>query len=437
MAELHQDILEDGIKAGFSTVEAFGETATGQEYECFPGESSSLHSTETRRINVRAFWETGDPVGFSLSNPDAQAIKSAFNIVYSTNLPGEKPNFRDKLPKEVKQVSPSIYDDSFQSIDIHSFNELIDKINEIIISPAFQGLKLKRIHLSKCLKKIYIANTNNLQAKYIKTNFSLVLHALQKNNRIVVKENRVFFQQLDPYKIISRAFNLLNSITETSLPLSKHKNIFLLLAPEASVFILREFSHYFKVSVDKEITSFQYPAMLNIIDNPFMDGQTGSVPFDDEGTQGQEKYLIRKGVFNQVITDIASAFKTGSVSTGNGFRSERTPVPTVRFSNLYINPTVLSLNNLMTDAGEGILVSLLKLKQVDKDGYVFSAYGYRFENDDILEPVHFYIQTTFKSYFLKILKISKEIKYFSSAYNIGSPYILVEGTPKHDTMLQV
>ena len=88
----------------------------------------------------------------------------------------------------------------------------------------------------------------------------------------------------------------------------------------------------------------------------------------------------------------------------------------------------------MSDAGEGILVSLLKLKYVDKKGPLFSAYGYRFKNDELLEPVHFYFNTTFQSYFLKILKISREIKFFYSAFNIGSPYILTEARRQRDSL---
>ena len=210
------------------------------------------------------------------------------------------------------------------------------------------------------------------------------------------------------------------------------KDIFLVLSPEASAFILKEFSDYFKVKADKKFMDIPFPAILNLVDDPLMDGRVGSVPFDDEGMQSGEKYLIRKGNFSQVITDIQSAFQQGpgNRSSGNGFRTERTLFPSVRFSNLYIKPTVLSLKNLMEDAGDGVLVSLLKLKYIDTEGYVFSAYGYRFSGDSLMEPVHFYFRTTFLSYFLNILKISREVKFFYSAYNVGSPYILLEAKRK-------
>jgi predicted Zn-dependent protease len=439
ISETLQHLLAEGTQTGFSTIEAFAEKIGKQEYECFPDEPPSLHATQTQKVTVRAFRDTGDPVGFTLSKPGLPAIKSAFLNIYGTHLPDQKDNYRRQLPSTVKEISPSIFDQSIDAVDIHAFNELIDHINEIIISPPFQGLKLKKIHLAKTLKKTYIANTNQLDAKYKKTNFNLVLSFMLGINRIDISENRVFFQHLEPYKIISRGFNLLNSLTETTVSVGKRKNLYLILSPEASAFILKEFSHYFKIRADREMMNIHYPSILNIIDNPFMDRQAGSVPFDDEGVQVQpgEKYLIQKGVFSQVITDLSTAFQTNNPSTGNGSRNERSTFPSVQFSNLYIKPTVLPLKNLMTGAKEGVLVSLLKLKSVDKTGYLFSAYGYRFNGDDMLEPVHLYFKTTFRSYLLHILKISKEIKFFYSVSNIGSPYILLEARHKQDSSFEV
>ncbi len=435
MIKTLETLLDQGKKTGFSTVEAFAETIEKHEYECFPDEPPSLHAIDTRRVTVRAFWDSGDPVGFSLSKPNLDSIPSAFSTIYTTHLPDEKENYGQLLPGEAKKSTAPIFDESIQSVDIHTFNEFIDGINEIMIASPFQGLKIQKIHLAKTLRKIYIANTNNLNVKYKKTNFNMILSFTLGANRMDISENRLFFRQFEPYKIISRGFNLLNSLTETGISSGKHMP--LILSPEASAFILREFSHYFKMNAHQEIMNIHYPSILNLVDNPALEGGSGSVPFDDEGVQSGEKYLIRKGEFSTVISDISTAFQNHTRSTGNGFRNDRSSFPTVEFSNLYIKPTVLSLKNLMGDAGEGVLVSLLKLKTLDNSGFLFSAYGYRFRNDELQEPVHFYFRTSFRSYFLKILKISKEIKFFFSSSNIGSPYILLEARNQSANLFEI
>lgn len=435
MIKTLQTLLDQGEKTGFSTVEVFAETVEKHEYECFPDEPPSLHAIDTQRVTVRAFWDSGDPVGFSLSKPNLDSIKSAFSTIYTTSLPDEKENYGHLLPGQAKKSTVNIFDESFNTVDVHTFNEFIDGINEIMISSPFQGLKIQKVLLAKTLRKIYIANTNNLNVKYRKTNFNMILSFTLGANRMDISENRVFFRQFEPYKIISRGFNLLNSLTETGISSGKH--MALILSPEASAFILREFSNYFKIKADKEIINIHYPSILNLVDNPAMDDRVSSVPFDDEGMQSGEKYLIQKGVFTTVISDISSAFQNNTSSTGNGFRNDRSTFPQVEFSNLYIKPTVLPLKNLMGDAGEGVLVSLLKLKAIDNNGYLFSAYGYRFRNHELLEPVHFYFRTSFRSYFLKISKISKEIKFFYSSANIGSPYILLEGRKQTENLFEI
>ena len=427
-----KSVLKEGKKAGFSTVEAFQEKVEKREYENFIDYHAS-HSTRSNRMTIRAFWDSGDPVGFNLSDPDLESIRTAFSNIYTTNFPDRRKNYSHLLPDSAQKVKIDIFDDSIDSINDRSFFELIDRICEIIIS--FPGLKLKKILFSKILKKAYLTNSKNLNIKYKKTNFNLILSFSFGNNHIDISENRIFFDQIEPFRTISRAFNLLNSLTENK-DLSEQDK-YLILSPEASSFILKEFSSYLKMGEEGEKIDVGFPSVLNIIDNPLLDRQTGSAPFDDEGIQSGEKFLIKKGEFLGLISDIKTAFQFNSVSTGNGFRSERSIFPCVRFSNLYIKPSVLSLKNLMKDAENGILVSLVKLKYIENNKYFFSAYGYRFKNEDILEPVHFYFKTSFLSYFLNILKISKEIKFFYNLYNIGSPYILFEAKPKDKNILEI
>lgn len=436
MIETIQSIIEQGKKIGFSTIEAFGEKVEKEEYENIIDYKIQNHTVTTNRVITRAFWEVGDPVGFSLSTPGLDEIKRSFSTIYSINLAAQTKNYSHLLPSGLEQVNTRIYDETIETIDERRFDEFIDQINEMLISPSFKDLELKKIHFSKVLKKVYIANTNNLNTKYIKSYFNLLLSVGLGDNLVDISDSSTFFNQIEPLKLVSRACNLLNSLMGRGIS-NGQKNSYLVLSPEASAFILKEFSHYFKVKADKKFMDIAFPSILNIIDDPLIDGKAGSVPFDDEGTRSREKYLIRKGIFSRVITNIESAFQGGTRSTGNGFRSERSMFPFVRFSNLYIKPTVLPLKNLMDDAGKGILISLLKLKHIDKEEYLFSAYGYRFLGNNLLDPVHFYFRTTFLSYFLNILKVSKDIKFFNSACNVGSPYILLEAKHKYPLMLVI
>lgn len=428
-----ETILKAGEEAGFSAIEVFRENIEKREFTNLMDQGAAEHTAKTDRVSVRAFWETGDPVGFHLSKPHSQSIKTAFSNIYAVNLPEKKKNYSHLLPSSARKVKIDIFDNAIHSVNGEFFADLLERIDESVVQ--FSGLGIRGIHFSKIRKKVYLGNSNGLNIKYRKTVFNLELGFSLGDNLVDISESKIFLNQIDPFKIVSRAFNLLNSVTDKDVNFKG--NTFFILAPEASAFILREFSGYLRIDGEKKKIDFSFPAILNIVDDPLLDKQAGSVPFDDEGVQGEERYLIRKGNIVNTISNIQTAFENKTSSSGNGFRNDRSIFPVVRFSNLYIKPTVLPLNNLMKVAHTGILISLLKLKKIEKDKYLFSAYGYRFENNELREPVHFYFKTSFLTYFLNILKISKELRFFHSAYNTGSPYVLLEASYKSPNLFEI
>ncbi len=428
-----ETVLHQGQETGFSTVEAFREKTEAQEFESLVNGKVSHHAVLTDRISVRAFWDLGDPVGFQLSSPDPHSVNAAFAQVYATRLPDRKKNYARLLPGGARKVTIDIFDESVDSINSQTFAEMVDRVREILV--RYPGLRLRRIYLAGAKKKVYIANTHGLNTKYKKTHFSLVLSFARQQDLVDVSEDRVLFNQINPLGIVDQAAFLLNSLTENKAAFDD--NTYFLLSPEASTFILKEFSDYLRLDGERKRVNFSFPAILNLVDDPLLDRQVGSVPFDDEGVQGGERSLIRKGVVRDRISNIQTAFENGSESSGNGFRNNRSIFPAVNFSNLYIKATVLPLSNLMKEAGQGILVSLIKLKRLDQDKYLFSAYGYRFAGSELKEAVHFYFKTSFISYFLNVIKVSAELRFFNSAFNIGSPYILLEAKRKAPDMFDI
>lgn len=416
-----RSIVKEGEKNGFTTIDVFQEKIHKEEFEYFT-DYNAQHTSRADTISVRAFWDQGDPVGFIVSSPDHRTIQEGFKNIYNSGVPGQKENIRNLLPSSVKTIPVSICDPAIAAIRLETFEDLIDRIKEAMIT--FPGLRLKKAHLSKSMKKIYLGNSHLLNVKYKKTIFHLQLSIDLNGTQIDISDHRIFFSQIDPTRMISRAHNLLNSITSRKKKPRRFQ--YLMLSPEASTIILNEFSAYLKGHRQMPKDKLQFPSILSIVDNPMMDGETGSTPFDDEGIQSDEKYLINKGNYIQPVTDIQAAFDQGSSSTGNGYRNSHSPYPRPRFSNMTIKPSVLSLKNLMRDAGKGVLATLIRLKYIENNWYYFSAYGYTFSDEGLLDPVHFYFRTSFLSYFSKILKVSKEPRFFYNQSNIGSPYVLCE-----------
>ena len=421
-----ETVLKTGREAGFSTVEAFIEKIMSQECEGID-QPLALHEVQGNRVRVRAFRDTGDPLGFSLSNPDSRLVKRCFAaLAHGSGLDGKK-NFAQLLPKSVAKSKLDIYDPGIEIWDECQAGELRERIRESLMT--FPGVKLKKFNFSRVLKKIYLANTRGFLAKYKKTHFQVLVSFMFKDHALELSESRIYCKDFDPERLVARGANLLGALAADQGVVAGGEE-WVIMSPEASVQVLKEFSQNLKL--DQAAAAWSGIAAsprVSILDNPVLDGQSGSAPFDDEGMAASEKYLINKGVFVRAIADIRTGFAKGRNSTGNGFREERDIFPQVQFSNLYFKPSAVSLADLLSRARKGILVYLVKLKGCGRQPgeYVFSAYGYSFVDEEITRPVHFYFVTSMRSYLLHISEVSRELRFFHARFNIGSPYLLLQG----------
>jgi predicted Zn-dependent protease len=432
---LLETVLKTGKEAGFSTVEAFAEKIWRWESDGSDQPLSS-HEVQGNRLLTRAFRETGDPLGFSLSNPDTRLIKQYFSSLGSASGPDNKKNYAHLLPRSVAKIKLDIYDPGIEAWNEAQVAELREKIRESLVT--FPGLKLKKFHFSRILKKIYLANSLGFMAKYKKTHFQILAAFRLRDHVLELSESHIYFRHFNPERLVARAANLLGALTAE--PTLEPSQEFFVMSPEASVQMLKEFSPGLRLdSLGGKGRIIGASAKVSILDNPALAEQSGSVPFDDEGVAAEEKYLINKGVFVAPVSDIRSAFTKQKISSGNGFRDERGIFPQVQFSNLYFKPSISSLAHLLRAAGKGILVYLVKLKGFghSPNEYVFSAYGYFFENEEIAHPVHFLFKTTMRSYFLHIIEISRELRFFHNRFNIGSPYLLLQGHCDADKKISI
>jgi TldD protein len=98
------------------------------------------------------------------------------------------------------------------------------------------------------------------------------------------------------------------------------------------------------------------PEGLTIIDDGSIPGGWGSVEFDDEGNPGAKTVLIDKGRFVGALHDRDSAGALHAEATGNTRRSDFLSRAYVRMTNIYVEPQDWSLDELVEEAGDGVLL---------------------------------------------------------------------------------
>lgn len=97
-------------------------------------------------------------------------------------------------------------------------------------------------------------------------------------------------------------------------------------------------------------------ANLTLVDDGRLDGGPSSAPWDDEGVPTGRTEVITDGVLKSFLYDTKSARREGRTSTGNasraGFKSVPHPAPT----NLALEPTGESPDEILKRAGRALLV---------------------------------------------------------------------------------
>lgn len=77
-----------------------------------------------------------------------------------------------------------------------------------------------------------------------------------------------------------------------------------------------------------------FDSSFNVIDNPTLYGMVGSYPFDDEGIEAKEKYLIKDGYVNELLN---STYYTDSSELNGSARCDNfRNFPKPRMSNTYL-----------------------------------------------------------------------------------------------------
>jgi PmbA protein len=82
-----------------------------------------------------------------------------------------------------------------------------------------------------------------------------------------------------------------------------------------------------------------------------------SAPFDAEGMPRRRTALIEGGKLRSYLFDTYTANREGTSSTGSASRQGYRSLPSVATSNLVVGPGSLSLEQLLTEAGEGVYVT--------------------------------------------------------------------------------
>ena len=148
--------------------------------------------------------------------------------------------------------------------------------------------------------------------------------------------------------------------------------------------VLQEALVFLKDKMNQKIAN----PSISVTDDPLRNRGLGSRMFDGETLPVKQLQLIKDGVLQNWLLDLASASQLEMLPTGNAVRSLSTP-PSPGTSNCLIENGIISPETLIADIKKGFLVTELIGSSVSltTGDYSRGASGYWIENGEIAYPV--------------------------------------------------
>ena len=130
--------------------------------------------------------------------------------------------------------------------------------------------------------------------------------------------------------------------------------------------------------------------ICTIVDDATVPNSRGTNNIDDEGTPGQRKVLIDKGVLRGFMTDRLNAGLLGLSLTGNGRRQSYHDYPIPRMTNFFMEAGESDPEEIIRSVDHGVYAASFSGGQVDitNGNFVFSlTEGYLIEKGKLSTPI--------------------------------------------------
>ena len=214
----------------------------------------------------------------------------------------------------------------------------------------------------------------------------------------------------------------------------------LILAPKALMAVLgsgffvaldakriQDGKSYLQDALGTELSS----SNLKIEDNGVLEGGIGSRLFDSEGNASRRTAILDSGILKSYLYDFYTAKKDDVEPTSNAYRSSYRVTPGINTSNLVVSPGSGDIEDLMSEAGTGVLCAFT----FDRPNYVtgeLSAMimeGFYFERGEIKYALkNSLFGITMQDLLKNVIRVGADVRMQSIDLRVGlvAPSILID-----------
>ena len=170
--------------------------------------------------------------------------------------------------------------------------------------------------------------------------------------------------------------------------------------------------------------------IVNIVEDPLLEGGLQSTSFDDEGVATYKKNIVENGVLKTFLHNLKTAKKAGVKSTGNGHKPGVSAPVGISVVNAYLQPGNDSFEELLQKVGDGLLITDLQGMHSGLDpisgNFSLQARGFVIENGTKGAPVSLItVAGNLFTLLNQIQSIGSDLDYYFNP-SIKSPSVVVE-----------
>ena len=328
-----------------------------------------------------------------------------------------------------------------------SVEEKVEFLREIDKILRKEGIVSRKLTYLEVFRNVRIRNSSGGEVSYKVPRCGIIIQAYAKGETLQFYGERLM--KVGGFEVVDKAYDVAENVVDTVLKLTKAKTppsgkMKVVMDPSLTgVFVHEAFGH--AVEADHVLQNASVLAgklgekvadeSVTIYDDPTLE-EFGFFPFDDEGFKAERKTIVERGVLKSYLHSRETAKKLGG-KAGNG-RSDSLDFPIVRMSNTFLSPGDYTLEELLEEVKEGVILFGSRGGETNPaTGYFHfnTKYGYIVRRGEIEEMIRDVSLSGKTLETLRNVKVSKDLSFdpgfCGKAGQLvpvadGGPYTLVE-----------
>ncbi|MEM1619227.1 MAG: TldD/PmbA family protein [Fervidicoccaceae archaeon] len=165
--------------------------------------------------------------------------------------------------------------------------------------------------------------------------------------------------------------------------------------------------------------------IVSVVDDPTIPGSNGFYLYDDETVPARKRYLMRRGVIEELLHNRWTGSVFGVGSNGSARSSSHVGEPIIRMANTYMEPGDHSLEELLEGLKEGIYVRSYMEWNIDDRRWTQRYVGleaYYVRGGELLHPLrNVAMELTTAELYSNIDALGRELEFHAGVCGKGEP----------------